>query len=82
MLIGYGLLLFIIIMLMYTLLSRYAAVNDDIKLMSWCFAICVFSIINNIMFNTALNPLLILGIKLLLSNYARHKMIYGSHGKM
>lgn len=68
MLIGYGLLLFIIIMLMYTLLSRYAAVNDDIKLMSWCFAICVFSIINNIMFNTALNPLLILGIKLLLSN--------------
>lgn len=27
-----------------------------------------FSIINNIMFNTALNPLLILGIKLLLSN--------------
>lgn len=82
MLIGYGLLLFIIIMLMYTLLSRYAAVNDDIKLMSWCFAICVFSIINNIMFNTALNPLLILGIKLLLPNYARHKMIYGSHGKM
>lgn len=82
MLIGYGLLLFIIIMLMYTLLSRYAAVNDDIKLMSWCFAICVFSIINNIMFNTALNPLLILGIKLLLSNYARHKMIYGSHGQM
>ena len=27
-----------------------------------------FSVINNIMFNTALNPLLILGIKLLLSN--------------
>ena len=79
MLIGYGLLLFVVIMLMYTLLSRYAAVNNDVKLMSWCFTICVFSIINNIMFNTALNPLLILGIKILLSNYSGYKTIYGSH---
>ena len=73
MLIGYGLILFIIIMLIYTLLSRYAVKTYDIKLMSWCFTICVFSIINNIMFNTALNPLLIIGIKLLMSNYSGYK---------
>ncbi|MFR3264568.1 MAG: hypothetical protein ACLTQN_00895 [Blautia massiliensis (ex Durand et al. 2017)] len=68
MLIGYGLILFAIIMFLYTYLSHYAMKTNNIKLISWCFAICVFSIINNIMFNTALNPLLILGIKLLLSN--------------
>ena len=68
MLIGYGLILFAIIMFLYTYLSHYAMKTNNIKLISWCFAICVFSVINNIMFNTALNPLLILGIKLLLSN--------------
>lgn len=70
MLIGYGLILFTIIMLIYTLLSRYAVETNNIKLISWCFTICVFSVINNIMFNTALNPLLILGVNLLLPNYS------------
>lgn len=67
MLIVYGLILFIAIMSLYILLSNYAMKTNNIKLISWCFTICVFSVINNIMFNTALNPLPILGLNLLLS---------------
>ena len=73
MLIGYGLILFVVIMFLYSFLSHYAMKTNNIKLVSWCFIICIFSVINNIMFNTALNPLLILGIKLLLSNNIVHE---------
>lgn len=68
MLIGYGLIIFTVIMILYILVSRYAMKNNNIKLISWCFTVCIFSVINNIMLNTALNPLPILGINLLWSN--------------
>ena len=68
MILGYGLILFIAIMILYMLISCYAMKTNDMKLLTWCFVVCAFSAVNNIMFNTALNPLPILGLKLLLTN--------------
>ena len=73
MLIGYGAILFIIIMMIYILLARYAVIKNDVKLFCWCVVICIFSIINNIMFNTALNPLLIIGLNLIINDYSTLK---------
>lgn len=73
MLIGYGFILFIIIMMIYILLARYAVIKNDMKLFCWCVVICIFSIINNIMFNTALNPLSIIGLNLIINDYSTLK---------
>lgn len=73
MLIGYGIILFIIIMMIYILLSRYAVAKNDMKLFCWCLVICIFSTINNIMFVTTLNPLPIIGFNLIINNYVKLK---------
>ena len=61
-LISYGIGFFIILMVLYSLLSRKAIRDNDIKLAIWCFIICLFSVINNIMFKISINPLPILAL--------------------
>lgn len=61
-LISYGIVFFIILMVLYSLLSRKAIRDNDIKLAIWCFIICLFSVINNIMFKISINPLPILAL--------------------
>ena len=68
MLIGYGAILFVIIMMIYIIISRYAVKKNDMKLFCWCVVVCLFSVINNIMFITALNPLPIIGLNLIIND--------------
>lgn len=70
MLIGYGAILFVIIMMIYIMISRDAVKKNDMKLFCWCVVVCLFSIINNIMFITALNPLPIIGLNLIINDRA------------
>jgi hypothetical protein len=72
-LICYGIIFSFILITAYSVLSYYAAKTNNIKLLIWCIVICVFSLINNIIFNISLNPLPILAINILLDNAIRRK---------
>lgn len=70
----YGIILFAIILFLYSFLSNYAMKKHDSKLLIICIIICVFSVVNNVLFNFSLNPL-----PLVAFNLAR---IYSREGKI
>lgn len=72
----YGIIIFLILIFAYTMLSRYAVIRRDKKLLVCCMVICGFSIINNVLFNVNMNPFPILAMNIFLSdkNYIREKL--------
>ena len=70
---NYGIVFFVLLIVMYTFLSRYAAKNNQIKLAVWCLIICMYSVINDVMFNTALNPLPMIAFNLMWKFYENKK---------
>lgn len=66
-----GLILCLIILLMYTLISRYAVKTNNRALFIWCIMICIFSFVNNIMINAVMNPLLII-FPIILMKYKKY----------
>lgn len=69
-LLNYGLIFSAILLIGYSVFSRKAAQDRDFKLLVWCIAVCVFSIINNVLFSITQNPIPILAVNMVV-NYAR-----------
>lgn len=57
-LLGYGIIVTILILIAYTMISRYAIKTQDSKLFLWSILVCIFSFINNPLMDIFLNPLL------------------------
>ena len=57
-LLGYGLVVFLVIMSAYMIVFRYALKSNDKKLFIWCIIVSVFSFVNNIIVDVNINPLL------------------------
>lgn len=72
-LLSYGIVFFGLLIAMYTFLSRYAIKNNQIKLAVWCLMICIYSVINDVMFNTALNPLPMIAFNLMWNSWSGKK---------
>ena len=70
---SYGIIFFCLLIAMYTFLSRYAIKNNQIKLAVWCLMICIYSVINDVMFNTALNPLPMIAFNLMWNSWSGKK---------
>lgn len=66
-LLSYGLLISILLIVLWSVLSHHAAKKNDFKLLIVCIVNCVFSFVNNLLFNISLNPILIMALNLLLS---------------
>lgn len=66
-----GLILCLIVLIMYTLISRYAVKTNNKALFIWCIMICVFSFVNNIIINAVMNPLLIM-FPIILMKYKKY----------
>lgn len=64
-LISYGIIFFIALLIGYSFLSRYAVKNNQVKLGVWCLIICIYSVINNWLFNVAINPLPVIAFNLM-----------------
>lgn len=67
-LLGYGIIITLIVILAYSMLSYNASSNCNGKLLVWCFVVCVFCVINNILVNILINPLPILAVKMLINH--------------
>lgn len=55
-----GLIVCVLVLLLYTLISRYAVKTNNRPLFIWCIIVCIFSFVNDLMLNTIINPLLII----------------------
>lgn len=55
-----GLIVCILVLLLYTLISRYAVKTNNRSLFIWCIIVCIFSFVNDLILNTIINPLLII----------------------
>lgn len=73
-LISYGIIFFIVLLIGYSFLSRYAIKNNQIKLGGWCLIICIYSVINNWLFNVAINPLPMIAFNLMWNPRTRNEM--------
>lgn len=71
---SYGIVFFLILLIMYTCISRYAVEENKIKLAVWCLMICIYLVINDVMFNTALNPLPMIAFNLMWENQKKKKI--------
>ena len=69
----YGIILFAIILFLYSFLSNYAMKKHDSKLLIICIIICVFSVVNNVLFNFSLNPLPLVAFNLVRIFYREGK---------
>lgn len=56
----YGIIIFFVLMIMYSLLTRYFVINKEKELFIWSVIMAIFSIINNAMFGIVYNPLILL----------------------
>lgn len=72
-LLSYGVLFFVMMIVMYSLLSRYAVKTNDYKLAVLCFLVCIYLIINNIMFSVEINPLPIIAFNIMWKEFLTSK---------
>lgn len=72
-LLSYGIILFVIILFLYSFLSNYAMKRHDDKLLIICIIICVFSLVNNVLFDFSLNPLPVVAFNLVRLIYRERK---------
>lgn len=73
-LISYGIIFFIALLIGYSFLSRYAVKNNQVKLGVWCLIICIYSVINNWLFNVAINPLPMIAFNFIWNSRAKKQM--------
>lgn len=59
-LLEYGIIFYVLLMIAYTILYRYSVRTENDTLFIWCTLICFHSLINNIILNVAINPILLL----------------------
>ena len=67
-LLSYGIIFFVLIMVMYSILSKNAAKNNQSRLLIICAIICIYSVINNLIFDITLNPLPLLAFQVIMNN--------------
>lgn len=72
-LLSYGIILFVIILFLYSFLSNYAMKKHDDKLLIICIIICVFSAVNNVLFSLSFNPLPLVAFNLVRLIYRKRK---------
>lgn len=72
-LLNYGIVLFVIILFLYSFLSHYAVRSQDSKLLILCVIICIFSVVNNVLFSMSSNPLTLIAFNLLRLLYKQRK---------
>lgn len=72
-LLSYGVLFFCLLLALYTFLASYSVDKNQTKLTVLCLVICAHSIINNVMFNVALNPLPMIAFNLMWDSFESWK---------
>lgn len=71
-LLEYGILIYVLMIIGYALLFRYAVKKEDKSLFIWCVAICIHALINNVLIDFELNPLL-LGVPMALQEIQKSR---------
>ena len=67
-----GVILCVLVLLAYTLISRYAVKTNNKPLLIWCIMVCIFSFVNDLMINTIINPLLLMAPIILVQRKNKH----------
>lgn len=69
-----GIILCVLIVLAYTLISRYAVKTNNRPLFIWCILVCIFSFVNDLMISTVINPLLLMAPIILVQSKDKYFM--------
>ena len=64
----YGIIFFVLLIAMYSLYSKNVAKNNQSRLLVVCIIICIYSVVNNMLFSIVLNPLPLLAFQVIVNN--------------
>ncbi|MGN0334341.1 MAG: hypothetical protein ACI4DV_01585 [Lachnospiraceae bacterium] len=57
---AYGIIVFTLLILAYTVICRYAVIKQNEMLFIWCVVVCIHAVINNVIIRVDINPLLLM----------------------